>query len=72
MLTFLFAILMVGVFGKMIGFAFRAAWGLTKVLVDLVLLPIVLIVLVFAGFLYIAFPLLIIAGIIMLVKDALS
>jgi hypothetical protein len=63
---------MVGVFGKMIGFAFRAAWGLTKVLVDLVLLPIVLIVLVFAGFLYIAFPLLIIAGIIMLIKNALS
>jgi hypothetical protein len=72
MLTFLFLILMVGVFGKMLRLAFRATWGLTKVLVNLVLLPIVLIVLVFAGFLYIAFPLLIIAGIIMLVKDALS
>jgi hypothetical protein len=67
MLTLLFVILMFGVFGKMIGFAFRATWGLTKVLVNLVLLPVFLIALVLAGLLYIAVPLLVIAAIVMMV-----
>jgi hypothetical protein len=72
MLMLIFVILMFGVFGKMIGFAFRATWGLTKVLVNLVLLPVFLITLVLEGFVYIALPVLIIAGIITLAKNALS
>jgi hypothetical protein len=72
MLTLLFVILMFGVFGKMIGFAFRATWGLTKILVNLVFLPIILIALVLAGFVSIALPVLIIAGIVMLVIKAVS
>jgi hypothetical protein len=67
MLMLIFVILMFGVFGKMIGFAFRATWGLTKVLVNLVLLPVFLIALVLAGLLYIAVPLLVIAAIVMMV-----
>lgn len=31
MLTLLFIILMFGIFGKMIGLAFRATWGITKI-----------------------------------------
>jgi hypothetical protein len=72
MLMLLFIILMFGVFGKMVGFAFRTTWGLVKILVNLVFLPVFLIALVVAGFMYIALPFLIIAGIIMLVKKALS
>ena len=49
MLSVLFTILMIGIFGKLIGFAFHAAWGLTKVVCTLVVLPVVLIVLVVAG-----------------------
>ena len=51
MLSVLFTILhALGIFGKLIGFAFHAAWGLTKVVCTLVALPVVLIVLVVAGF----------------------
>jgi hypothetical protein len=72
MLTLLFVILMFGVFGRMVGFAFRATWGLAKVLVNLVLLPLFLIALVFAGFMYLAFPVLIIAGIVLLIQKVVS
>jgi hypothetical protein len=72
MLTLLFAILMIVIFGKMIRLALRAAWGLLKIFVNLICLPIILIVLVLAGLTYIALPILIIAGIIMMIKKAVS
>ena len=46
MLTLLFIILMFGIFGKMIGLAFRATWGITKIFFRLIFLPLVLIGLV--------------------------
>ena len=64
MLSVLFTILMIGIFGKLIGFAFHTAWGLTKVVCTLVVLPVVLIVLVVAGF--VALPVLVIVGIVAL------
>ena len=67
MLTLLFIILMFGIFGKMIGLAFRATWGITKICFRLVFLPLVLIGLVLGCLIYIALPLLVIVGIIMLV-----
>ncbi len=33
MITFLFCMLMLAVFGKLAVFAFRAAWGITKIIV---------------------------------------
>ena len=68
MLNFLFTILMIVVFGKLIGFAIRATWGISKVIVTLVLLPMILIVLVLGGLLSIAFPILVIVGLIALVR----
>lgn len=59
----LFTILMISVFGNLLGFAVKATWGLAKVLITLVFFPIVLIGLVMAGALYIAIPVLIVAGI---------
>mgnify|MGYP007047941148 CR=1 FL=1 len=67
MLTLLFITLMFGVFGKMIGLAFRATWGITKICFRLVFLPIVLIALVLGGLVYIALPLLVVVGVVMLV-----
>ena len=64
MLTFIFLLLMIVIFGKLIFFAFRAAWGITKILFTLVLLPVILIGLVFGGLISIALPLLMIIGII--------
>lgn len=58
------------VFGKMIGFAFRATWGLTKILFSVVFLPLILIGLVFGGLLYIAFPVLLVVGLVSLIANA--
>ena len=62
MLTLLFIICMFVVFGNVAGLALRGAWGLTKILVGLVLLPVILIVMVFSGLMVLALPALIIFG----------
>lgn len=63
MLSFLFTICMIWVFGKLLFFGIKAAWGISKFLVTIVLLPLILIGLAAGGLIYIAFPILIIAGI---------
>lgn len=64
----LFTILMLMVFGELLGLALRAAWGVTKVVFFLIFLPLILIGLVLGGMIYLALPLLAIAGIVMLFK----
>ena len=64
MLTLLFIILMFLIFGKLIGFAVKAAWGISKVVCTIVLLPLFLIGLVFAGLVGIALPILLVVGIV--------
>lgn len=66
MLTLIFTILMLLIFGKLIGFAVKAAWGISKIICTVVLLPLFLIGLVFAGLIGIAFPILLIVGIVSL------
>lgn len=66
MIELLFAILMFVVFGKILFFAIKATWSITKILLTVVLLPFILVVLAFAGLFYIAFPVLIIIGLIAL------
>lgn len=69
MITFLFCMLMLAVFGKLAVFAFRAAWGVTKIIVCFVFAPLFLIILLISGLVYIAFPILIIVGIVSLVSS---
>lgn len=57
------------VFGKLAVLAFKAAWGITKILVCFVLAPLILLAIVFSGFIYIALFLLIIGGVISLVAS---
>ena len=64
MMTLIFSILMIWIFGKLIGFAFRAAWGVTKILFTFLFLPVVLSALVIGGLIYIALPLLLIIGVV--------
>lgn len=64
MLSLLFIICMIWVFGKMVFFGIRAAWGISKFLVTVVLFPFLLIAMVAGGLLYLAFPLLIFVGLI--------
>lgn len=64
MLTLIFTILLLVIFGKLLLFGIKAAWGITKLLVTIVLLPLTLIGLVIGGLLSLAFPILIVVGIV--------
>lgn len=67
MLTVLFIICMLGFVGKLFFFGIKAAWGISKMLLSVVLLPLILIGMVAAGLIYIAFPVLIILGVVSLI-----
>lgn len=66
MLIALFSILMIAVFGRLFFFGIKLAWGIGKIVLSVVMLPLILIGLVLRGLLSIAFPALIILGIISL------
>ena len=68
MFYFLFMILMFYIFGKLFFFGLKAAWGLSKFVLTIILLPITLMVMVSCGLLYVAFVLLIVVGIISFFK----
>ena len=67
MFYFLFMILMFYI-GKLFFFGLKAAWGLSKFVLTIILLPITLMVMVSCGLLYFAFVLLIVVGIISFFK----
>ena len=64
MLTFLFLVCMIWVFGKLFFFGIKAAWGISKFLLTVVLFPVILIGMAVVGLLYIAFPILIMVWIV--------
>ena len=68
MLELLFFIFLFGIFGKLFFFGLKAAWGLSKFILTIILLPITLMVMVSCGLLYFAFVLLIAVGIISFFK----
>ena len=68
MFYFLFMILMFYIFGKLFFFGLKAAWGLSKFVLTIILLPITLMVTVSCGLLYFSFVLLIVVGIISFFK----
>ena len=68
MLEILFAIGMIWVFGKLLLFGIKAAWSITKILCIIILLPVILVGLVVGGLIWLAFPILIVIGIVALVK----
>lgn len=72
MITLIFLILMIVVFGKMLIWAIKAAWGITKILLRLVLLPLILIGLAAAGLIYIAIIIVVICGIVIWIGSALA
>ena len=68
MFTLLFLICMLGIFGKLLVFGLRAAWGVSQLLLTVVFFTVILIGMVFAGLIYLAFPILIIVGIVTLLS----
>lgn len=67
MLSLLFTICMIWIFGKLFIFGVKTAWGISKLLLTVVFLPLILIGMVIGGLMSIAFPILIIVGIVALV-----
>ncbi len=61
--------LMIVIFGRLFGLAFKMTWGVVRILFTLVFLPLVLIGLIIGGIFYIAIPALIIIGIISLITS---
>ena len=53
-----------GLCGRLIGLALRASWGIFKVVFGIVLVPLALLALIFAGIFQLAIPILIIVGLI--------
>ena len=49
MLSLLFVVLMIMVFGKLLGIALKATWSIAKIVVTLIFCPVGLLVLVIAG-----------------------
>ena len=68
MLTFLFFVLLFGIFGKLIWLAVKAAWGTSKIVFSIVFLPVVVLVLFFSGLIYVTLGLLVVIGIASLIK----
>lgn len=64
MLELLFAVLMITIFGKLFIFGVKATWGITKILVTVVFLPLILVGLVVGGLVTLALPILLVVGVI--------
>ena len=67
MLSLLFTFCMIWFIGKFFIFGLRASWGIMKLLCTVVFFPVILIGMVVGGLLYLAFPLLLIGGLIGLI-----
>ena len=68
MINLIFTIFMFLIFGNILMFAIKMAWGLTKVLFSLVFLPVFLIVLVLVGLIKLALPILVIVGLVSIIS----
>lgn len=66
MLALIFMVLLFMVFGKILVFAVKAAWGVTKIVCTVVLFPLILIGMVVGGLIKIALPVLLIVGVVSL------
>ena len=68
MINLIFTIFMFLIFGNILKFAIKMAWGMTKVVFSLVFLPVFLIVLVLVGLIKIALPILAIVGLVSIIS----
>ena len=69
MFTIFFIALLLWFIGSVLRLAIRATWGITKIVFSLVVLPVVAIVVAFAGLMTIALPVLLVVGIITLIAN---
>lgn len=72
MWTIIFIILLFVVFGKILKFAIKAAWGISKIIVSVVFLPVILIAMALTGFISVALVCLVVIGIISLIGGLIA
>ena len=70
MLSIIFFILFMMVFGKMLGFAIKFTWGAFKIVLFLVFLPLILVFMAIGGLRYVALPIILIIGLVSLFAKA--
>ena len=70
MLTMAFVILFFVVFGKLLKFALKATWGLTKLSLAFIILPLILVAIVVSKLILMAVPVLVFIGLIALIAGA--
>ena len=62
MFTVFMVILMIWIFGKLLVISLRASWGILRILFTVIFLPLIIVGLLVAGILSVAFPLLLVLG----------
>lgn len=67
MLNIIFAIAVIWVSWKLFIFGIKATWGIAKILCTVLLFPLFIAGLVFVGLIYIAIPIMVIVGLVVLV-----
>ena len=72
MITLAFIVLMILVFGNILGLAIRLAWGILKIAMVIIFLPVILIGMILGGMIYLAFICLVIIGVISLIGRILA
>jgi TM2 domain-containing membrane protein YozV len=70
MLTMAFVILFFVVFGKLLKFALKATWGLTKLTLAFIFLPLILVAIVVCKLIIMAVPVLVFIGLLALIAGA--
>ena len=70
MLTMAFVILFFVVFGKLLKFALKATWGLTKLSFVFIILPLILLAIVVSKLILMVVPVLVFIGLIALIAGA--
>ncbi|MCR5589954.1 MAG: hypothetical protein K6F73_00305 [Lachnospiraceae bacterium] len=63
MLTIISLVLFMMIFGKLLVLALKVGWGILKVSVFLIFLPVIVLSLIFGGMIFLALPIILIAGI---------
>ena len=72
MLTIIFFAALMWVTWKVLVLSLKLTWGIAKIVCTVLLFPLFVICLVGVGFLYLAIPILIIAGLIIMLRSAVS
>lgn len=70
MITLFFVFALITVIFRLIWFAVKCAWGVTKVVGFIVLLPAIIIILALSGCMFLALPILVTVGVVSLIKKA--